>query len=89
MDRIQRLREDNGGKLPLFAWPGGYDMIYWFEQDGETYPLCGECAEEQLAGAFGDVGKVVGIESGDLYEEYLPCENCGKQLAAYYEEGQE
>ena len=89
IDRIQRLREDNGGRLPLFAWPGGYHMIYWFEEDGETYPLCGECAEEQLAGAFGDVGTVVGIESGDQYEEDTPCENCGTQLAAYYEEDQE
>jgi len=83
-DRIQRLREDNGGKLPLFAWPGGYAMIYWAEEDGETYPLCGECAEELLAG--NDGGTIVGIETGDHYEEDMPCENCGKQLAFYYEE---
>ena len=89
MDRIQRLRRENGGRLPLFAWPGGYPIIYWVEQDRWTFPLCGECAEEQLAGAFGDVGTVVGIESGDAYEEDTPCDNCGTQLAAYYEEGQE
>ena len=89
LKRIQRLREENGGRLPLFAWPGGYYIAYWFEQDRWVFPLCGECAEEQLAGAFGDVGTVVGIETGDEYEEDTPCENCGKQLAAYYEEDQE
>ena len=86
-DRIQRLREDNGGKLPLFAWPGGYPIIYWFEQDRWTFPLCGECAEEQLAGDDG--GKLADIETGDHYEDDMPCENCGRQLAAYYEEDQE
>lgn len=85
MDRIQRLREDNGGKLPLFAWPGGYAMIYWAEEDGETYPLCGECAEELLT--RGEDAKLVDIETGDRYEEDMPCEDCGKQLAFYYESG--
>jgi len=84
-DYVQRLREDNGGRLPMFAWPGGYSMIYWFEQGGYVYPLCGECAEEQLT--KGDDARLVDIETGDWYEEDLPCEECGIQLAFYFEEG--
>jgi len=26
-------------------------------------------------------------ETGDHYDEDVPCENCGKQLAFYYESG--
>ena len=85
MGRIQRLREDNGGRLPLFAWPGGYDIIYWVEEDGWLFPLCGDCAEEQLAG--NDGARLVDIETGDHYEDDTPCEHCGKQLAFYYESG--
>ena len=31
------------GKLPAFAWPGGYPILY-YDQDGDEY--CADCAED-------------------------------------------
>ena len=73
--------------LPKYAWPGGYMIIYWFEDEHRIMsPLCADCVEEAEKYQWGNL---VGCESGDAYEEDLRCDHCGTQLAAYYEEEEE
>lgn len=38
---LQKLRQENDGKLPSFAWPGGYPLIYATKS---ATILCPECA---------------------------------------------
>ena len=42
---IKTLERDRDGKLPSFAWPGGYPIIYI---DKENSELCPSCATKSL-----------------------------------------
>jgi hypothetical protein len=74
-----------GGQIIPYAWPGGHPMIYWHQahESSEIFPLCAGCTREHLL----EYGVLWDVESGDLYDHDLPCDQCGQQLAAYYEEG--
>ena len=43
--RIAKLLAENGGKLPPYAFPGGY-AIQYVTSDGGV--LCAKCADEQI-----------------------------------------
>ena len=84
---INELRQN--GRLQNFTFPGLYPIIYWWkEADGNTYPLCGDCSERLLAGEYGDPEDFdfIQAECGADYDDDLKCDNCYRQLAAYYEE---
>lgn len=40
MTTLEKLKADNGGTLPAFAWPGGYQMIYVASDGGVFCPDC-------------------------------------------------
>lgn len=42
--RLSELRAIEGGKLPAYAWPGGYPVLY-LDRDGCV--LCPDCANAQ------------------------------------------
>ena len=88
MDSVH-LPMDGNGNLYVLSCPGCYPLIYWVEDERETFPLCGECAQEYLDGKMGTDPKFIAVESGSDYEHNLPCDNCGRQLAAYYDEEEE
>ena len=82
---FKRVREHNDGKLPHWAWPGGYQIIY-LTQDGET--LCSECAngengseahETQEDAQWKLIGQEVHWEGESLY-----CAHCNKELESEY-----
>jgi len=73
------------GRYPGFAFPGGYSIIYYFE-DGE--PCCAECANglndsDALEGSDDSQWNLVGQ---DIYWEgpTQHCSHCNKELKSEY-----
>jgi hypothetical protein len=73
--KMRRLRADNGGNLPAFAWPGGYPVIYC-TRDGLT--VCPDCASASDASDP--------VLDNDIYWEgpAMQCDNCGKMIDSAY-----
>ncbi len=69
------MRDEENGRLPSYAWPGGYPLVYVTE-DGLT--VCPECANEP------DTSDPVAY--GDVYWEgpLLPCDDCGEMMESAY-----
>lgn len=44
MNKVKNIHRDNDGKLPYFAFPGGYPIVYL---DSHNEVLCPECANEK------------------------------------------
>ena len=82
-----RLPErDNDGKLPAYAWPGGYPIYYLASDNGVLCPKCangykeGRDTEEQLKPIAADVN----WEDSSLY-----CEHCSERIESAYAEDEE
>jgi len=69
------------GKLPAYAWPGGYPIVYL---DGNNETLCPDCAQEAL-------------DDPDEFDEWKPeawfvhyegsscfCRECNKEMESAY-----
>lgn len=74
---IQELLIENSGKLPPYAWPGGYPICYL---DSEGSILCPHCATIEALDCdaipqFAPVSFVV-LESGEVE----CCENCNAKI---------
>lgn len=72
---IAQLKENNDGKLPTYAWPGGYQIIY-YSKDGTVF--CPDCANQE------DVEPE--ITEWDIFYEGPPevCEGCGFSIFSAY-----
>jgi len=69
------------GKLPSYAWPGGYPMYYL---DGENSVLCPVCAEKSNDDAipqFRPVAYGVNWEDANMF-----CDSCCKRIESAYAE---
>ena len=68
---------DSNGKLPAYAWPGGYPIIY-ITKDGET--LCAACA------SVAD-----DVEGADVFYEGAPeeCAECCTTIESAYGDPEE
>jgi len=73
MTTIQDIRDAHTGKLPTYAWPGGYQMFYL---DTDSNVLCPDCANNA------DAEPIV----ADINYEHtsLFCDNCSEQIPAAY-----
>ena len=79
---INDIRMDNG-KLPAYAWPGGYPMFYLAKDNGV---LCPKCANEFMPDRDNDeqlepVAYDVNWEDSALY-----CEHCNERIESAYGE---
>lgn len=78
--QIPLIPRDKDGKLPSFAWPGGYPIVYW--TGGGDY-LCAECAtassDENEPGKYG-------VQAGDVHWEGAPiaCDRCPAVIESAY-----
>jgi hypothetical protein len=85
-EQYQELLAANGGKLPKYAWPGGYPLYYLMD-DGEA--LCPDCANDPSNPVHID-GLRDGwrIEAPDInYEDaQLYCAHCNKRIESAYAE---
>lgn len=72
---------DTDGKLPAYAWPGGYPIIYL---DGQNSTLCADCATESADDP--DAYDFERPVSGDVYWEGpdMYCDECNKVLESAY-----
>lgn len=80
---LYMLPRETDGKLPAYAWPGGYPIYYLAEDNGV---LCTKCAndytpdrdnEEQLRPVIADIN----WEDAALY-----CDNCNARIESAYAE---
>lgn len=89
--RLDTVR-DSDGKLPAYAWPGGYPVTY-LTADGET--LCPACANGENGAEPFDAtdGRDLLIEerqwaivAADVYWEGPPltCAHCGAPIESAY-----
>ena len=77
---VEALRDANG-RLPFYAWPGGYPMVY-LTADGLT--ICPKCAN--------DPDTSDPVTSGDVYWEgpAMQCEDgsqCGAMVGGSWSRG--
>jgi len=80
VSNLDRLRAENNGKLPAYAWPGGYP-IYYLDRAGLV--LCPDCANKE---GYTDpaVAADINYEDADLH-----CDDCGRQIEAAYVDAQD
>jgi len=74
------------GKLPAYAWPGGYPMFYIAADNGVLCPDCANSAECKQAEIDCQDDKQWLIVNYDInYEDNcLFCDNCNKQIESAY-----
>lgn len=66
-------RDPETGKLPAYAWPGGYPLYYLTPEDSA---LCPHCANNEI----------VTSSEVNWSDPELPCECCGDFIEAAYVE---
>ncbi len=82
---IQKLREDNNGELPAYAWPGGYPIYYLTADNGVLCPECANCAECRQADIYPDDEQWRIVAQHVNYEDSsLPCDNCENRIQSAY-----
>lgn len=79
-------RRGTDGRFPAYAWPGGYPIMYVFE-DGEC--CCSDCAnrwngsEARIGGGYRDGWALIGFS---IHYEGPPeiCAHCGVEIGSAY-----
>jgi phage terminase large subunit GpA-like protein len=80
---VESLRDDNG-KLPAYAWPGGYP-IYYLASDNAM--LCPKCANEYKPERDNE-SQLKPVAYGINWEDaQLFCENCNARIESAYADG--
>lgn len=78
---IKDVTRDSNGKLPAYAWPGGYQIIY-LDQDNSV--LCADCATKSLDNAD-EIPRFKPIAFDVYYEgPALQCDSCNKNIESAY-----
>lgn len=83
LNEMKEMASNNGGKLPAYAWPGGYPIYYLAKDNGV---LCPKCANEYAAGRDND--EQLEPVACDIHYEgaALQCENCNAEIESAYGE---
>lgn len=70
---------DEQGKLPAYAWPGGYPLIYLDKRDRVMCPACANLPKHERSNCGNPIG-------GDVYWEgpELECDECGEMIQSAY-----
>jgi len=83
MTSLAEIRGDDG-KVPKFAWPGGYPIVY-LADDGET--VCADCVNDPSNPIHED-GEADGwrIDGYDIHWEGPPehCAHCNAEILSAY-----
>ena len=77
-EKLQKLTDENKGKLPSFAWPGGYPIFYL---DNQNNVLCPECANKHNEYSGTIIAHDINWEDNNLY-----CNDCSKRIESAYNE---
>ena len=76
--KIIDLAERNDGKLPSYAWPGGYQLFYL---DRDNNVLCPACANEN-----DDFDPPISACDINYEDDFMFCEHCSNQIESAYGE---
>jgi hypothetical protein len=83
---IQELKDNHDGKLPAFAWPGGYPIIYI---DSHSSTLCASCAQK----SFDNPEETPAFKpcAYDIYYEgpIIQCDGCNTDIESAYGDPEE
>lgn len=84
--RIQSIRADNDGKLPSFAWPGGYPIVYHTDDNANLCPACANGENRSEASEFADKRSGWRIVDSDIHYEGEPivCDHCDAEIESAY-----
>lgn len=74
--KMRKFAEENGGKLPAYAFPGGYTLTYF---DEDTNVLCCKCANENDDNYVPIVDCFIHWEGEPMY-----CEGCNRVIESEY-----
>ena len=80
-EKVKQLQMENGGKLPAYAWPGGYALIY---VDEENNALCYDCAKKNDEYCSPLEDSFVHWEGQAMY-----CDHCSAELESEYGDPEE
>lgn len=80
-DPLASMRDDKG-KLPSFAWPGGYPIIYLTQENDILCPSCANDVDPYDPDTF-DMDKPVAC---DCYWEgpHIQCDGCNGTIESAY-----
>ena len=86
MSDLHKLAKENNGKLPAFAWPGGYPLLY-LDRDNST--LCADCATKSLNDP--DELPQFKPQAYDIYYEgpVTYCDQCNAEIESAYGDPEE
>ena len=78
------LLRDNNGKLPAYAWPGGYPIYYLASDDAVLCPKCANeyTSERDNESQLAPVASDINWEDAQLF-----CEHCNARIESAYGEG--
>lgn len=77
--KVKEMMMDNG-KLPAFAWPGGYPLFYFTNQ---SIVLCPPCANAE------DYSDEITDYDVNWEDPHMSCDNCGQYIDPAYIDGEE
>jgi len=82
MTILAHIRDDNG-KLPSYAWPGGYPIVY-ITGDGGVF--CPDCANSEPQCTDPESGSDWLIVTHEIYYEgpVIFCDNCNGTIDSAY-----
>ena len=79
------LNRDDDGKLPAFAWPGGYPIYYVTRDGGELCPKCANGENGSEAAESHDDAQWELAGQGLHWEgDPLMCAHCGSEIESAY-----
>jgi hypothetical protein len=84
---MSRLPRNDDGKLPAYAWPGGYPLYYLFADCEVCCPDCanGENGSDASEDADDRQWKLIACDV-NYEDENLFCAHCNKRIKSAYGE---
>jgi hypothetical protein len=78
---LERMRDENNGSYPAFAWPGGYPIVYYVA-DGST--LCPDCANNHAHMDASDPQWCLVAHDINWEDDTMQCEHCNTGIDCAY-----
>ena len=80
------LTRDDNGRLPAYAWPGGYQMYYVTDDGGCLCPNCANGENGSEASEDAEPRSGWKLAGQDIHWEGEPiiCDHCGSDIESAY-----